>query len=873
MRLLPLALLASTFSVANCASKPPVVPPGKEPRPAASADAAVPVSSDPNPVIAMVAAKTIGPFLAVREHDALAAFIGPIEDGTRQLSVIAIAENGTQPPQRVAAVSGDTTSLVLRPMGDRAGFYAVYARLLDRGETLTVVALAPNGTPVGPPVDLVRTHDHLAWHGVVPTSRGALCFWAEETREGDANLLVVPLEPDGTARGVPRRLAQAVSGWQAVATARGAGLAITKRRPRSAGTLAWMALDTEGRAPTAPIPIAASPTVSGDVEVARVEGAGGGVLFAWTDRTGEEPEVRVASVDDVGRVQAPRRAFEAVGGSSLVGLVSGPAGTLLAWESPNRRARPVRSLELSRLSSSLEADALLTVPIAGTQRPEFAATDKGFALLASVHSCLPSGADCHDAPSIVRFEPHTGPLRSDPMLLGERSEPPSLAWSLACSGPWCRALAAVRPAEAVRTQSRFDGVQVHLVTASPKPTYEATRIAPPPPGAPRAVGLRTLATGEAFATVAAVKMGDGILVASLTAAGDEPTPERGRRREETGSSVVVRLVDGRGEVLAGPFTITARAVGTGGLALAAGGSVDDGAALAWVGRDRGDPQVHITQLDRRGKKRNEVQLTTSKGEASDVALVWVGTGWLAGWVDGRDGNGEVYAARVDRKLHRIGREERITNAPGDASELSLLEDRDVVWAAWADTRESPRDGNADIYVTALRVRDAHAAVEETRVLASAAHSRSPSLAYGTDGVTLAWLEESPLGLDARGVDTYGAMFVRLDSRAKPMGAAQRLGLAGEGTPTALLLTASRPLRALVARATSDDLFLDSVDLDTCTGCNRAPVTLLTLDGPPSLDLSLASVGDLIFFNDEADGAGERRIRLARTARVRGQGRP
>ena len=62
-------------------------------------------------------------------------------------------------------------------------------------------------------------------------------------------------------------------------------------------------------------------------------------------------------------------------------------------------------------------------------------------------------------------------------------------------------------------------------------------------------------------------------------------------------------------------------------------------------------------------------MTSSKGDASDVALARAGDGWLVAWVDARDGNGEVYAARLRQELlQRVGREERITNATGDASD-------------------------------------------------------------------------------------------------------------------------------------------------------------------------------------------------------------
>src|SRR5205807_2678156 len=110
-----------------------------------------------------------------------------------------------------------------------------------------------------------------------------------------------------------------------------------------------------------------------------------------------------------------------------------------------------------------------------------------------------------------------------------------------------------------------------------------------------------------------------------------------------------------------------------------------------------------------------VQLTSAKGDASDVAIAWAGDGWVVAWVDARDGNGEVYATKLDTRLARVAKEERITRAPGDASDVAILARGDVVWLAWADPRESPNDGFADVYVASLRARDATKIDPETRV--------------------------------------------------------------------------------------------------------------------------------------------------------------
>src|SRR5439155_22295323 len=128
-----------------------------------------------------------------------------------------------------------------------------------------------------------------------------------------------------------------------------------------------------------------------------------------------------------------------------------------------------------------------------------------------------------------------------------------------------------------------------------------------------------------------------------------------------------------------------RALPIGGTSIAA---ADDGAAIAWIGRDAGDPQVHVTRLDKSGKKTSESQVTTAKGDASDVAIGAVDGGWIVAWADARDGNGEVYAARLDKNLVKVGAEQRITNGPGDATELAMLVTGARAWLAVAHSVES-----------------------------------------------------------------------------------------------------------------------------------------------------------------------------------------
>jgi hypothetical protein len=323
--------------------------------------------------------------------------------------------------------------------------------------------------------------------------------------------------------------------------------------------------------------------------------------------------------------------------------------------------------------------------------------------------------------------------------------------------------------------------------------------------------------------------------------------------------LTVRRLDDAGQAAGTPATLTSRALSVGGVALAAGARPDDGVAVAWVARDDGEPQVHIAHLDAGGRRRAEVQLTRSHGGASDVAVAWAGDGWLVAWVDARDDNGEVYAARVDRDLRRVGPEQRITHAPGDAGDVALAVAGDVAWLAWSDARESPREGTADVYVTTIRTRDARRSGDETRVLATAGHSRSPALAAVDDGALVAWIEDAPTGVDAAGA----ALVARIDAEGHVVGAPARLPLAEEGKPSAVVLERNgAAVHAIVARTWREEVTLDAAVL-TLQGAPAAPTwRLLDLDAPGSFDVTVALAGDSLLFDDVGAAASDHRVRRA-----------
>ncbi len=235
-------------------------------------------------------------------------------------------------------------------------------------------------------------------------------------------------------------------------------------------------------------------------------------------------------------------------------------------------------------------------------------------------------------------------------------------------------------------------------------------------------------------------------------------------------------------------------------------------------------------------------------------------------MDNRDGNGEVYAAKVDRALGRVGREERITRAPGDAGDVCMAIRGDLAWIAWSDPRESPREGLADIYATTLHAGNATRAGDEVRVLATAAHSRSPELAEAgataADGAVVVWIEDSPGEIDAPG----SAMMARLGTNGHVLSAPQRLSLGAEGRPTAVALaSADAGPRAVVARALHDEVTLDAVILPLDDVAPARAWPLLDIDAPSAFDVAVALAGNGLYYDDIGHTPGSHRIRHATIA--------
>lgn len=798
-------------------------------------------------LVATVTDGTLGPFLARSPNGgSLAVYASRVQPLGRQIVTVPLDARlvPTARPRLTAAVNGEVDAIIARPVAK--GYAVAWTVVADNGgSTLRILELDGDGIAHGEPFDVARSDKEIVWFEITPTPRGAVCTWAEQASKTEANLLALALDDNAHPRGVPSQAAKGAVGWQAVATSHGVALAIRN----AAGGILIREVDADAQPLGPPMPVV---TKGGgtDFDVVRVESPGqkGAFAFAWTDTSELDSAVSSVWVPDGAPPSAPFHVSEDVGGSALTSIAAAKGNVFIAWEETGRRLTGGRRLHVSSVApGAVKASTAVDVYAASS---ELTADGTGVALLATARVCAVKETDDACAkeapvPALLRFDSALEPLAVSPVVVPE-TERAALAWGVDCAGKGCAALVASN--ETPTPVFVFDAI-------AGRGASRLALAAEPPPDEPRATSLLTVASNDSITDFSAATVGDRSLVATMRTAADDPKAPAGQRT--AGATIDLRVVPAKG-VASAPVTLTTRALETGGVAIAAADTETGGALVAWVAKDGGDPQVHVARLDAHGKKLNEALVTTERGDAADVAVAWSSGGWLVAWVDWRDGNGEVYLSRLAPDASRVVSTERLTNAPGDASGVTILVPKGSsdAWLAWADPRENPKEGFSDIYVAKAHVKDGKKVGVETRVLATAAHSRSPSLAPFDDSVAVAWIEEAPLGegtSDAHfGTTTasYGAMLAKLDADGRPVGEPMRTRGAGEGFPTSVALTNDDGvLRAVAARAQEDAVVLDLLQWP-----GRGPVRaypLVKLDGPPSMDVALAISGATIFFDDEA----------------------
>jgi hypothetical protein len=637
--------------------------------------------------------------------------------------------------------------------------------------------------------------------------------------------------------------------------------------------------------------VSAEPTAQVDVELCEV---GGKYVVAWTDERHLDPCVYTASVDPGGKVStAPHRATTPFGEQALVSLVASPylaGGTrgkraALAWEDLLRSPRDGRLIHLATLGpdGSLGKERA-TLTFAASGPPDLVPDGEGFAavtLAPSPFAPVPPELDAagrtrkKDAPVLpqyVRFGPDLSVIGAEPVIaepFGDHDGVPYLTRTLTCASGACSTLAS----------GAGKGAPLAMVSLpARKSAVKAAGYRDDDETPPRPVGITALFDGDHLAKVAAADLpGGGAMSAWVTyyLEGSNNLSGKNKARDEGPFATLGIRPIGADGAPGKTVILSRKALSIGGVALSpVAGEKQAETAVAWVAREKGESQVFVTKVGADGTKLAQKGVTViarkkGKGpmsEASDVAIAPDGSGgWVVAWVDTRDGNAEIYVAKVDKSLTKVVADKRITEAPGDSAEVQIVVKGKDVLLVWSDARKSPEDGSADIYLARLDLATLKKQAPEARIFASELHSRTPQIQPMGSGFLLAWIEDAfGAGKDgkadsAESTAEKGLRVARLDSQGAMIGIPQLIrGENGYAVTSATLGCGAKTCRGVLTTAQGESLTLGAFELTP--GSPAGPLkTIAVLTGPVTQDVSpvfsSGGAGSLFFADDAVGGSG------------------
>jgi hypothetical protein len=796
--------------------------------------------------------------LVARRHGRWLA--GQVAVGTKRGAVA--AKDAAQGLHDIAPAPADATPSALAAFGD--GFALTWVQAAQAGDELWALAIAPDGSARGAPRKLTRAFEPIRWVELYEGDGQLFAVW--EVKSHDASDLVAAA---WTRERVsePQVLARGVAGWHGAAGRQSAAIAWVT--PGEKARVHARVLDATGAA-RAPVALTTTDGALVDVQVAPLDQR---FAIAWTDTSGSDANVHLALLAGDGSLgRAAQPMLDPIGGQALVSLVasSDKKRALLAWE---RESAPASGRTI--LMGIVDADAKLSaeraqLEIASGDAPHIVNDGQGFAALtlAPMRAEGVAAGDAPDVPTYVRLDARLGVRAAEPVrvdLLAKRggvvAGVPRSVRTLECDGGVCTVVA------------RGDGrpALLMLVTLPARATTwhkPARRLPPPQP--PLALALDAVGDfDQPIADMSAAKLADGrTLIAWITHPTSAP---QGAQPSPANAVLSFRFIDAEGKP--GPVqTLSKRAISIGGVEVIAlpGGTKGRGVALvAWAGPSNNDAQVYLTSLDANGKSEKQKTVTkitrrqrsTLPNEVFDVTVAPDGQGgFVCAWSDTRDGDLEIYAARVDAELEKRKGDRRVTSRPGPSTEASLRVAGDRALLLWSDAGDG--DARADIYIAALDRTSLEIVLPAKRLEATAAHSRTPRWSAGSAAAL--WIEE-PLAdtQDARGE----LRLLAVSDGGEPITAARRVRLpSGAPITSAVVGCDANRCRGIIAGSGGNSLEMGGFAAPRESGAPVRAQSLTVLAGGTAQDLLLTTADsgvDQAFFTQDARRAGSARLRRLR----------
>jgi hypothetical protein len=156
--------------------------------------------------------------------------------------------------------------------------------------------------------------------------------------------------------------------------------------------------------------------------------------------------------------------------------------------------------------------------------------------------------------------------------------------------------------------------------------------------------------------------------------------------------------------------------------------------IAWYDSRDGNEEIYFARLSREGDKRGaDSRITLNSNSSHDPVMVWAGTEFGVCWADNREGNYEIYFTRISSICEKLGVDLRISFNGSDSQAASLAWTGSQYGVAWHDNR----DGNWEIYFSRFNAVGTKLGVD-TRISVAGGDSKDPSLSWSGSEFGVSW---------------------------------------------------------------------------------------------------------------------------------------
>jgi len=120
-------------------------------------------------------------------------------------------------------------------------------------------------------------------------------------------------------------------------------------------------------------------------------------------------------------------------------------------------------------------------------------------------------------------------------------------------------------------------------------------------------------------------------------------------------------------------------------------------AVVWHDTRDGNQEVYFARITAAGAKQGgDLRLTNAAGSSGYPSIDWNGFEYGVSWQDDRGGNSAVYFTQVNAMGQKNGGDVRVTSGGGSSSFTTALWNGQQFAFAWRDDRDSPQ-GNTELY--------------------------------------------------------------------------------------------------------------------------------------------------------------------------------